>query len=86
MADFCNKCAHELWGEDFEPEIDVSKIANQLPTGHYISVLCEGCVMVAISKDETGKVNIAYGNIGGDDLTWGSFEDWEAKDSSLKIK
>jgi len=86
MADFCNKCAHVMWGEDFEPEIDVPQIATKLTNGYYIPVICEGCGLIAISKDEDGKVILAYGEtLDGDDIAWESLDDWQEKEPKLKI-
>ena len=60
MADFCNRCATEMWGDDFPPEIDVQKIAESLEPNTYMPVLCEGCRMVAVGKNEKQEIMIAH--------------------------
>ena len=58
MADFCTKCAFEMWGNELPPDIDIQKIADGMTPGHYTAVLCEGCEMIAIAKDDDGSVLI----------------------------
>jgi len=58
MAEFCNYCA-ESWGMP-TPEIDVFAIYKNLNAGEYESVLCEGCGMVAVMKDETGALKVGH--------------------------
>lgn len=58
MADFCNKCAGELFGEDAQPEIDVQQIADSLEPGYFTNVLCEGCGLNAIIKEEDGSIKV----------------------------
>ena len=62
MADFCTKCAIEMWGNELPPDIDIQKIADGMEPGHYTSVLCEGCGMIAIAKDENGNILIGVLN------------------------
>ena len=59
MAEFCTYCAPKMWGDDVLPDIDVVAIAESLPLEAYSLVLCEGCEMSAIGKDENGTVLIA---------------------------
>jgi hypothetical protein len=60
MADFCNKCAYEMFGEDKRyVDIDVPKLFEELSDNSYFSVICEGCGMAAVGK-ENGKLIIAY--------------------------
>jgi hypothetical protein len=82
MADFCNRCATEMWGDDFPPEIDVQKIAESLEPNTYMPVLCEGCRMVAVGKNEKQEIMIAHvieeGQV--DDLVeWTTYSDWESR-------
>jgi hypothetical protein len=83
MADFCNKCAREIWGEDFEPEIDVPSMAEQLPAGHYIPVICEGCVMTAVIKNEDGSVRLEFFGM-NDEPEYETLDEWEKKEKSLR--
>jgi hypothetical protein len=62
MADFCTKCAIEMWGTELPPDIDIQKIADDMEPGHYTAVLCEGCGMIAIAKDENGNILIGVLN------------------------
>lgn len=52
MADFCQECSIEIFGEDFR---DLANLGNgELPPGHGWSTLCEGCGYV-ILVDNDGK-------------------------------
>jgi hypothetical protein len=71
-----------MWGEDFEPEINVQKIADSLEPNTYMPVMCEGCGMVAIGKNEKLEIMVAHtieeGHV--DDLVeWIKYEDWETR-------
>jgi hypothetical protein len=81
MADFCNKCAPEMWGKDAPPDIDVYQIAEGLEFGHFASVLCEGCRVRAVGKDNGGKILVALLEEEGhveDQVKWVSLEEWES--------
>ena len=84
MADFCNKCSNEMFGPKVEPEIDVHKILVSLDPGYYTNVICEGCAMVAIIKEEDGSVKLGYAGENEDEIVYGTLEEWEAKGESLK--
>jgi hypothetical protein len=60
MADFCTKCASQLFGNNVSPEIDMNEIINRLSPDTYEVVLCEGCGMVGVGKDTSGHIYIAY--------------------------
>jgi len=79
MADFCNKCAQEMWADQVEPEINVELIAEGLEPGHFESVLCEGCGVRAIGKTAEGKTIIALLEDEGsveDSVRWVSLKEW----------
>ena len=59
MADFCNKCAYEMFGDRFPADIDVPILFEQLNDNSYFSVICEGCGMAAVGK-ENGKLILAF--------------------------
>ena len=59
MADFCTKCAIEMWGTELPPDIDIKEISESLKPGTYKPVICEGCGMRAFGKTETGDIEIA---------------------------
>lgn len=63
MAEFCSLC-HERKPDLFPSEIDVRKIAKELKPGYVQHVMCEGCALVAIGKNENGKVLLGYYNCG----------------------
>ena len=48
MADFCQKCAKETWGDDIP-----SDFIGLVEEGQYIQVLCEGCGYILV--DHNGK-------------------------------
>jgi len=80
MADFCNKCAPEMWGKNVPPDIDVYRIGESLEFGHFESVLCEGCRVRAVGKDQGGRVLIALLEEEGqveDQVKWVTVEEWE---------
>lgn len=81
MADFCNKCADELFGEGVEPDINVYAIGETLQTGFYLPVLCEGCGMMAISKNEEGLLELAYEDKADQDnpIKFIPIQEWDAK-------
>lgn len=60
MAEFCNKCTERMFGKGVKPDIDVMEIAKDLaPGGEGLNVLCEGCGLCFIYKDESDKVLVA---------------------------
>lgn len=60
MADYCNKCSEEIHGGKVPPEIDVYEIASGLCNGCIANVLCEGCEMMGVLKDERGRIFALY--------------------------
>lgn len=60
MADFCNICYHDMFG-DGEPDINVPRIFDDLDKGTGVVVgICEGCGLKAIAKDENGYFYVNY--------------------------
>jgi hypothetical protein len=77
MADFCNVCSEELFGKEITPEIDVYDILeNQLKPGYIVSVLCEGCGMSNIAKDQSGSPYLYFDYQDGGDSPAVTIEDW----------
>ncbi len=69
-----------MWGKDAPPDIDVYQIAEGLEFGHFESVLCEGCRVRAVGKDQGGRILIALLEEEGhveDQVKWVSVEEWE---------
>jgi hypothetical protein len=48
-----------MWGDETQPDIDVLAISESLDKDTYSVVLCEGCGMAAIGKDENDAIFIA---------------------------
>ena len=80
MADLCNKCALEMWGDQYWPDIDIPVIAESLEPGTYAPVLCEGCGIRAIGKNQQGGIMIATileeGSV-EDMVNWTPIQEWE---------
>jgi hypothetical protein len=60
MADFCNICSGDLFGESVEPEIDVYEMIADLESGYAFQVLCEGCGMSHVGKEENGTPYLLF--------------------------
>jgi hypothetical protein len=59
MADFCTKCSPAMFGEEVQPDIDILKIAEDLKPGYFTKgVLCEGCGLVAVIKEENLEIKV----------------------------
>jgi hypothetical protein len=59
MADFCTKCALDLFGDEIAPDIDVQKEFETLRAGYVINgLLCEGCGLVTIGKTEENELRV----------------------------
>ncbi|GJQ43744.1 MAG: hypothetical protein JETCAE03_32420 [Ignavibacteriaceae bacterium] len=65
MAEFCNKCIEKVFPGE-KPDIDVYEIFNELKEGYVQPVLCEGCGMSGILKDDYGHLKVIY--IDGDNF------------------
>jgi hypothetical protein len=88
MADFCNNCAHEMWGQDLPADIDVYAIAESLQEDTYQAVLCEGCAMSAIGKEVGGQIYIAIAERNQTDhlktyVRWITLDEYENNDHKL---
>jgi len=85
MADFCNKCAKEMWGEKSVPEIDVYKISDELCYGCIVEVMCEGCEMTGVLKDVRGNTFLLYPEMTreGPEVKRVALKDWEGKSALL---
>jgi hypothetical protein len=59
MAEFCNKCTEKMWGTEIPPDINVYEVFETLEPGYVSSgYICEGCGLVAIAKNEEGKLQV----------------------------
>jgi len=90
MADFCNKCTHEMRGPDLPADIDVYAIAESLQEDTYQAVLCEGCAMSAIGKEAGGQIYIAIAEGNQTDylktyVRWITLDEYENNDHKLKM-
>jgi hypothetical protein len=77
MADFCNVCSDQLFGDNAQPEIDVKSIVKDLKNNHYYTVLCEGCGMIAIEKDEKGEISLITQDSQTNEYCFHTYEEWE---------
>ena len=92
MSEFCNKCSNEMFGKDTKPDIDVRLLAHDLTPGHYFNVLCEGCGMIAVAKEEDGLVKVVYltdedlndNRLDEHDTITETLEEWENKSESIR--
>ena len=78
MADFCNKCSEEMFGDNLPVDIDVYELAKTIPNGHYMPVICEGCGMLSISKTPTGEIQLGYEDREGK-IQFMHIDEWENK-------
>jgi len=83
MADFCNKCSDEMFGDNLPPDIDVYELAKTIPKGSYMPVICEGCGMLAISKTDTGELLLGYEDASGE-IKFMPIKEWEDKKNHIK--
>lgn len=61
MAEFCSDCA-ERYG--LIAEIDTEKILARLKPGYSQNVLCEGCELIALLKEDDSTLFKGYNNRG----------------------
>jgi hypothetical protein len=61
----------DMWGERYPADIDVPKIFKELQPGYCVCVVCEGCRMLAVGKNEQGDLNLMFGSESEED----DFED-----------
>jgi len=59
MAEFCTKCAPEIWVNDVREDINIDKIYESLEPGTGESVLCEGCGLMAVGKTLDNEMLLA---------------------------
>jgi hypothetical protein len=59
MAEFCTKCAPEMWASDIPEDINIDEIYESLTPGNATPVMCEGCMLMGIGKDENGEMLLA---------------------------
>lgn len=78
MASYCNKCSKDLYGTSV-PEIDVYEISSSLGNGYFVNVLCEGCEMIGVQKDDYGRIFLLYPELTkeGEEVKKVSLKDWE---------
>jgi hypothetical protein len=74
-----------MFGAEAEADIDVYELAKGLDPNHYIAVICEGCGMIAVSKNEAGEVELAYAE-DGDTIELVPISEWELPDFKYKLK
>lgn len=70
-----------MWGQEMDPDIEVTRIALDLENGHFASVLCEGCGLRAVGKSDLGLPMVAILEEEGqveDMVRWVPMEKWLA--------
>jgi hypothetical protein len=81
MSDFCTQCSIATFGDKIQPDINIREIASSLENGMYVPVLCEGCGMNAVGKDENGQIIVHVPKNVRDDAdkqyNWIRLEDFE---------
>ena len=62
MADFCNFCIQEMFGDNtIPPDIDVYKEFDGIQIDYYKGVgLCEGCGLVAVYRTIDDELKVCY--------------------------
>ena len=60
MADFCNKCAMDMWGTQIPADLDIPRIFKMLEPNTYETFICEGCGMIGLAKTEKGTCLAAF--------------------------
>lgn len=59
MADFCNKCSEEHFGNSLKPEIDVFEVFESLNVNYVKDIgICEGCGLVSVAKTEKSELKV----------------------------
>jgi hypothetical protein len=69
MADFCTHCAPRMWGPEIPADIDIHKIYEKVPNDHYMSVICEGCALVSIGR-ENDQMILGVLNYKDNNISW----------------
>ena len=86
MADFCTRCSEEMFGPEMQPDINVEQIAESLKPGYYQPVLCEGCAMLAVVKEDDGSIKLAFSKMDDtDEVRYETIEEWREKPKSICI-
>jgi len=67
MAEFCNRCAKDM---GIKKDIDIYKIHHTLKEGYMQSVLCEGCEIIAVSKEDDGSLMVGYPDRKTGEVKW----------------
>jgi len=57
MADFCSLCIEDMGSK--KADIDIEDIFKELDSRMFQHVLCEGCALGGIAKDENGNMFLA---------------------------
>ena len=80
MADFCTKCSFEMFGPDFDLDINVKEMFEKLEPGYFFNVLCEGCTMIGVMKTVEGRLKLGFIDKDKPDLEFDTIEDFEKHD------
>jgi len=78
MADFCNICSEEMYGPGLPPDINVHEIIRNLKNGYFTPVLCEGCGMSHVGKEDDGTPFFYFDYVPQNEDRKYSLEEWES--------
>lgn len=74
MADFSKQYC-DVWDPGFPCDFDIEEIATGIDNDHYCPMICEGFGFIAIGKDETGKIILAFrDNEDSEEVRWQDYE------------
>lgn len=66
-----------MFGDEVQPDIDIQAIADELKPGYFTNgMICEGCGLNAIIKEENSEIQIGLIKEGQDQLEIVSYEDF----------
>lgn len=83
MADFSKQYC-DIWDQGFPYDFDIEEIASSLDKDHYYPIICEGFGFIAIGKDESGKITLAFGDENDTDgVKWQEYDTFIASQYKL---
>lgn len=72
MAEFSKQYC-EFDGRDFSWDFDILEIAKTLEPDHYIPIICEGYGFIAIGKNTSDEIILAFRE--NDNVLWKSYHE-----------
>jgi hypothetical protein len=59
MAEFSKQFC-ELHLQDLPGDFDILELAKDMPVDHFLPCICEGYGFIAVGKDESGEIVLAF--------------------------